>query len=60
MIHFLVHDTADKVGVAVVDIEPGTHCAGRSLNQQATEAKSAQEFRWATNWRSRILPWATR
>ena len=33
MIHFLVHDTADTVGVAVVDIGPGTECAGRNLDQ---------------------------
>ena len=31
MIHFLVHDTADNVGVAVVDVEPGTDCVGRIL-----------------------------
>lgn len=32
MIHFLVHDTADTVGVAVVDIAAGTDCAGRDLS----------------------------
>ncbi|MGI8772694.1 MAG: UxaA family hydrolase [Acidobacteriaceae bacterium] len=31
MIHFLVHDSADTVGVAVVDIAAGTECAGRDL-----------------------------
>jgi (2R)-sulfolactate sulfo-lyase subunit alpha len=31
MIHFLVHDAADNVGVAVVDLEPGTECVGRNL-----------------------------
>ena len=31
MIHFLVHDAADNVGVAVVDLEPGTACSGRIL-----------------------------
>lgn len=31
MIHFLVHDAADDVGVAVVDLEPGTDCNGRNL-----------------------------
>jgi len=31
MIHFLVHDANDDVGVAVVDIEAGTHCSGRIL-----------------------------
>lgn len=32
MIHYLVHDTADTVGVAVVDIAAGTECAGRDLS----------------------------
>lgn len=32
MIHFLVHDTADTVGVAVVDIAAGTECTGRDLS----------------------------
>jgi (2R)-sulfolactate sulfo-lyase subunit alpha len=32
MIHFLVHDTADTVGVAVVDISAGTKCDGRNLS----------------------------
>jgi (2R)-sulfolactate sulfo-lyase subunit alpha len=32
MIHFLAHDASDDVGVAVVDIEPGTHCAGKILS----------------------------
>lgn len=32
MIHFLVHDAADTVGVAVVDIAAGTECAGRDLS----------------------------
>lgn len=32
MIHFLVHDTADNVGVAVVDIPAGTDCEGRDLS----------------------------
>lgn len=31
MIHFLVHDSSDDVGVAVVDIAVGTHCTGREL-----------------------------
>jgi (2R)-sulfolactate sulfo-lyase subunit alpha len=31
MIHFLVHDAADNVGVAVVDLEAGTDCVGRNL-----------------------------
>lgn len=32
MIHYLVHDSADTVGVAVVDITAGTECAGRDLS----------------------------
>lgn len=32
MIHFLVHDTVDDVGVAVVDIASGTDCTGRDLS----------------------------
>lgn len=31
MIHFLVHDPADNVGVAVVDLQPGMDCVGRIL-----------------------------
>lgn len=31
MNHFLIHDAADNVGVAVVDLEPGTVCNGRNL-----------------------------
>jgi (2R)-sulfolactate sulfo-lyase subunit alpha len=43
MIHFLVHDPSDDVGVAVVDIESGTHCAGRILsNNQPLEASAVQ------------------
>ena len=32
MIHFLVHDTSDDVGVAVVDIASGADCSGRNLS----------------------------
>lgn len=32
MIHFLVHDPSDNVGVAVVDIAAGIDCAGRNLH----------------------------
>jgi hypothetical protein len=31
MIQFLVHDTADTVGVAVVDIAAGAELTGRDL-----------------------------
>ena len=45
MIHFLVHDTADTVGVAVVDIAAGTQCAGRDLStNKPLEAKATQDI----------------
>ena len=41
MIHFLMHDAADDVGVAVVDIEPDTQCNGRILStNQSVKAKA--------------------
>jgi len=43
MIHFLVHDSADNVGVAVVDLEPGTECNGRNLaDNSALKARAEQ------------------
>jgi (2R)-sulfolactate sulfo-lyase subunit alpha len=43
MIHFLVHDTADDVGVAVVDIPAGTSCKGRDLStNKPLEARSLE------------------
>jgi len=43
MIHFLIHDSVDNVGVAVVDIEPGTECTGRDLsNNKALQAKAEE------------------
>ena len=43
MIQFLVHDTKDDVGVAVVDIAAGTHCAGKILsNNEPLEANATQ------------------
>ncbi len=45
MIHFLVHDKADTVGVAVVDITAGTQCAGRDLSSnEALHAKATQDI----------------
>jgi (2R)-sulfolactate sulfo-lyase subunit alpha len=45
MIHFLVHDTADTVGVAVVDIKAGTECTGRDLStNKPLTAKSAENI----------------
>lgn len=42
MIHFLVHDTVDNVGVAVVDIPAGTQCTGRDLS--TNKPLAAQSF----------------
>lgn len=36
MTHFLIHDAHDDVGVAVVDLEPGTQCNGRNLADNST------------------------
>lgn len=45
MIHFLVHDAADDVGVAVVDLEPGTNCNGRNLaDNSSLKARSEQQI----------------
>ena len=45
MIQFLVHDTADTVGVAVVDIAAGTQLTGRDLStNKALTAKAAQDI----------------
>jgi (2R)-sulfolactate sulfo-lyase subunit alpha len=43
MIHFLVHDSADTVGVAVVDITAGTQCAGRDLSTNKPLAAKAEQ-----------------
>lgn len=43
MIHFLVHDEEDNVGVAVMDLQPGTDCTGRILaNNKDIQARSEQ------------------
>ena len=45
MIQFLVHDSADTVGVAVVDIAAGTQLTGRDLStNKPLKAKSAQKI----------------
>ena len=45
MIHFLVHDPADTVGVAVVDIVAGTDCVGRNLaSNEALTAHSEESI----------------
>ena len=43
MIHFLVHNTADTVGVAVVDIAAGTECTGRDLSTNKPLAAKATQ-----------------
>lgn len=43
MIHFLVHDAEDNVGVAVVDLEPGTECNGRILADNSSIKARAEE-----------------
>lgn len=45
MIHFLVHDPADTVGVAVVDISAGTECSGRNLaTNEPVRAQARQDI----------------
>lgn len=43
MIHFLTHDSADNVGVAVVDVAAGTDCAGRNLADNSSLKARAEE-----------------
>lgn len=43
MIHFLVHDPKDDVGVAVVDIEAGIKCSGKILANNKTVSAAATE-----------------
>jgi (2R)-sulfolactate sulfo-lyase subunit alpha len=43
MIHFLIHDASDNVGVVVVDVAAGTDCAGRNLtNNESLKARSEE------------------
>ncbi|MCL5263209.1 MAG: UxaA family hydrolase [Acidobacteria bacterium] len=44
MIHFLIHDSADTVGVAVVDIQAGTDCTGRDLSNNHPLQARAEEY----------------
>jgi len=45
MIHFLVHDPADTVGVAVVDLAAGADVNGRDLsNNETLTAKTVEEI----------------
>ncbi len=43
MIHFLIHDTSDNVGVAVVDVAPGADCVGRNLSNNAALKAHSEE-----------------
>lgn len=43
MIHFLIHDSADTVGVAVVDLAAGTECTGRDLSTNKALNAKAEE-----------------
>jgi len=43
MIHFLVHDAGDNIGVAVVDLEPGMECTGRILADNSSLKARAEE-----------------
>jgi (2R)-sulfolactate sulfo-lyase subunit alpha len=43
MIHFLVHDAKDDVGVAVVDIDAGTKLSGKILSNNKTLEAAASE-----------------
>jgi (2R)-sulfolactate sulfo-lyase subunit alpha len=43
MIHFLVHDASDDVGVAVVDLTAGSQCAGRNLTTNRSLQATAIE-----------------
>jgi (2R)-sulfolactate sulfo-lyase subunit alpha len=43
MIHFLIHDSADTVAVAVTDLAAGAECTGRNLSTNKTlTAKTAE------------------
>jgi (2R)-sulfolactate sulfo-lyase subunit alpha len=45
MIHFLVHQSSDDVGVAVVDIPAGTKCLGRDLStNQSLQSHAEQDI----------------
>jgi hypothetical protein len=60
MIHFLVHDSADTVGVAVVDIAAGAQLTGRDLStNKPLKAKSAQKIPLGHKLALKTSPWAT-
>ncbi len=44
MIHFLVHDATDNVGVAVVDIPLNADCVGRNLSNNESLRSRSQEM----------------
>ena len=43
MIHFLIHDVSDNVGVAVVDVAAGAECIGRNLSTNESLKASSEE-----------------
>lgn len=44
MVHYLIHDARDDVGVAVVDIKAGERAVGRSLDgQQDSEVEALMD-----------------
>lgn len=43
MIHFLVHDATDNVGVAVVDIPVNSECVGRNLASNKSLSARSEE-----------------
>ena len=43
MIHFLIHDSVDNVGVAVVDIPANLDCTGRDLSNNQPLTAHSQE-----------------
>ncbi len=43
MIHFLIHDVSDNVGVAVVDVAAGADCIGRNLSTNESLKASSEE-----------------
>ena len=43
VIHFLIHDASDNVGVVVVDVAAGSDCVGRNLaNNESLKARSEE------------------
>ncbi len=43
MVHFLIHEAADNVGVAVVDLPAGMDCDGRNLTDNTALKARTEE-----------------